>query len=80
MFVLFYDFGYVKEHDHQYDYPTNFLHSVGFGFHANITEFLSAQIGLGFPLQRKFDEDAARLYFSVSSEIDKIFCRNIEKL
>ena len=79
-FALFYDFAYVKEHKHQYDFPTNFINSVGFGFNADITQFLSAQIGVGFPLQRKFDEKSARLYFSITSQIDKIFCRNIEKL
>lgn len=78
--AFFYDFGYVKEHKNLYDFPTNFLNSVGFGLHANVTQFLSAQIGVGFPLQRKFDENASRLYFSINSEIDKIFCRNVEKL
>jgi len=79
-FAIFYDFGYAKEHKHQYDFPTNFINSVGFGLNAELTDFLSAQVGVGFPLQRKFDEKAARLYFSINSQVDKIFCRNIEKL
>ena len=41
--AFFYDFGYVKEHKNLYDFPTNFLNSLGFGLHASVTQFLSAQ-------------------------------------
>ena len=79
-FAAFYDWGYIGENGNLYNYPQRFLHSVGFGGYLSLTQWLTAQVGVGFPLQRKFDENASRLYFSINSEIDKIFCRNVEKL
>lgn len=80
-FVLFYDWGFVKEHNDLYGYPNNFLSSVGFGTNITITKNSSAQIGVGFPLgQRYFNEESARLYFSVNAEVDKIFLKPKERL
>lgn len=74
-FALFYDWGYVNSHKGNYDAPTNFLHSVGFGANINITNDISFRIGVGFPLSKKLNEDSARLYFSLSSELDKVFMK-----
>lgn len=70
--VLFYDWGYVREHKELYNYATNFLHSVGVGTNINITDALSFQIGIGFPLSRKLNENSGRLYFSVNAALDKM--------
>lgn len=79
--VFFYDFGFVKEHNNLYGYPTNFLSSVGVGTNITLTRNSSAQIGVGFPLgQRHLNEQSARLYFSVNAEIDKMFLRPKERL
>ena len=70
--ALFYDWGFVKEHDHIYNYPQNFLHSVGFGSYINLTKTISAQFGLGFPIGHKYyNEKSARFYFGISTEFDK---------
>lgn len=79
--ALFYDWGYIKEHKHIYDFQQNFLQSVGFGCHIELTKFLSGQIGVGFPLGKKYyKEDSARVYFSINSELDKIFLKTPERL
>lgn len=79
--AAFYDWGYVKENGDLYNYPDNFLQSVGFGTYVNITEAISAQVGVGIPLgKRYYNEDNARLYFSVNSEVDRIFMKPKEKL
>ena len=74
-FVLFYDWGYVNSHNGNYDARTNFLHSVGFGTNINITDNISFRIGVGFPMSKKLDEESGRLYFSLNSELDKVFLK-----
>lgn len=80
--AAFYDFGWVKEHNQLYNYPQNFLHSVGFGSYINVTDWISLQFGVGFPLgQKYYDESTARFYFGVNSELDNLIpFRKTEKL
>lgn len=80
--AAFYDFGWVKEHDHVYNYPQNFLQSVGFGSYINITDWIALQLGVGFPIGHKYyDESTARFYFGVNSEMDSLIpLRKTEKL
>ena len=80
--AAFYDFGWVKEHDNIYNYPQNFLHSVGFGSYINITEWLALQFGVGFPIGHKYyDESSGRFYFGLNSEFDSLIpFRKTEKL
>ena len=71
--AAFYDWGWVKEHNHLYDYPQNFLHSVGFGSYIGITDWMSLELGVGFPLGKKYyGENTARFYFGLHSELDNI--------
>ena len=78
--AAFYDFGWVDSHSH-IDYPANFLHSVGFGAYFNITDWLGAQFGLGFPLIDDYGHNTARFYFGINSDLDRIIpLRNPEKL
>ena len=80
--AAFYDFGWVKENGHIYNYPQNFLHSVGFGSYINLTDWLSMQFGVGFPLgQKYYDESTARFYFGINTEMDHLIpYRKTEKL
>ena len=80
--AAFYDFGWVKENDNVYNYPQNFLHSVGFGSYINITEWLALQFGVGFPIGHKYyDESSGRFYFGLNSEFDSLIpFRKTEKL
>ena len=42
---------------------------------------ITGQIGVGFPLGRSYDENTARFYFSVNSDLDRLIpLRNPEKL
>lgn len=71
--AAFYDFGFVKEHNHLYDYPQNFLHSVGFGSYISLTDWMSLQLGVGFPIGKKYyGENTARFYFGLNSELDNL--------
>lgn len=71
--AVFYDFGWVQEHSHLYDYPQNFLHSVGFGSYISLTDWISLQFGVGIPLGRKYyGENSARFYFGLNSELDNL--------
>ena len=71
--AAFYDFGFVKEHNHLYDYPQNFLHSVGFGSYISLTDWMSLQLGVGFPIGKKYyGENSARFYFGLNSELDNL--------
>ncbi len=71
-FAVFYDFGYVKEHKNLYNYPQNFLSSVGAGLYVNLTKTVSAQFGLASPIGHKYyDEKSPRFYFGISTEFDK---------
>lgn len=74
-FVTFYDWGYINSQNNNYDSPTNFIHSVGVGTNINFTDYLSMQIGIGFPLMRKLDEERGRLYFTVNTELDKLLLK-----
>lgn len=71
--AVFYDFGWVQEHSHLYDYPQNFLHSVGFGSYISLTDWISLQFGVGIPLGKKYyGENSARFYFGLNSELDNL--------
>ena len=71
--AAFYDFGWVKEHNNLYDYPQNFLHSVGFGSYISLTDWMSLQLGVGFPIGHKYySENTARFYFGLNSELDNL--------
>ena len=79
--AFFYDWGIIGENGNIYNYPQSFLHSVGFGTYMNFTDWLTAQIGVGFPLGDDYNESTARFYFSVNSDLDRIIpLRNPEKL
>ena len=79
--AVFYDWGWLGENGGIYNYPQSFLHSVGFGTYINFTDWLTAQIGVGFPLGRDYNENTARFYFSVNSDLDRLIpLRNPEKL
>lgn len=79
--AVFYDWGWLGENGGIYNYPQQFLHSVGFGTYVNFTDWLTAQIGVGFPLGRDYNENTARFYFSVNSDLDRLIpLRNPEKL
>lgn len=80
--AAFYDFGFVKEHDGIYKYPQNFLHSVGFGSYINVTDWISLQFGVGFPIgQKYYRESSGRFYFGVNTEMDNLIpFRKTEKL
>ena len=79
--AVFYDWGWLGENGGIYNYPQQFLHSVGFGTYVNLTDWLTAQVGVGFPLGRDYNENTARFYFSVNSDLDRLIpLRNPEKL
>ena len=79
--AVFYDWGWLGENGGIYNYPQQFLHSVGFGTYVNFTDWLTAQVGVGFPLGRDYNENIARFYFSVNSDLDRLIpLRNPEKL
>ena len=79
--AFFYDWGFIGENGNQYNYPESFLHSVGFGTYMNFADWLTAQIGVGFPIGYDYNESTARFYFSVNSDLDRLIpLRNPEKL
>ena len=79
--AVFYDWGWLGENGNVYNYPQSFLHSVGVGTYLNLTDWLTAQVGIGFPLGRDYNENTARFYFSVNSDLDRLIpLRNPEKL
>ena len=79
--AAFYDWGFIGLNGHQYDYPSKFLHSVGFGTYLNLTDWLVAQVGVGFPFGNHYGESTARFYFSISSDLDRLIpLRNPEKI
>ena len=80
-FAMFYDWGYIGENGNAYNYPQSFLHSVGFGGYFNVTDWLTAQVGVGFPFGNDYNENTARFYFCVNSDLDRLIpLRNPEKL
>ena len=81
--AVFYDFGWVNTNHDVYGtaYSNTFLHSVGAGTYITFADWLTAQIGLGFPLGRKHEECTCRFYFSVNSDLDRLIpLRNPQKL
>lgn len=79
--AFFYDWGYVKEYNNLYGYPSNFLSSVGVGTYINVTEAIAVQMGIGLPIGTKpMDSHSGRLYFSVNTDIDRIFMKPRERL
>lgn len=80
--AIFYDCGVIGENGDVYNYPHEFLQSVGFGTYLSFTDWLTAQIGVGFPLGEKFyGESTARFYFSVNGDLDRLIpLRNPQKL
>lgn len=79
--AAFYDWGYVQEYNQVYNYPQQFLHSFGFGTYINLTEAIYVQMGIGIPIGPKFyNDDSARFYFSINTDIDKIFLKPRERL
>lgn len=78
--AAFYDYGWLGSNSH-IDYPSKFLHSVGFGAYFNFTDWLGVQFGLGFPLIDDYGKNTARFYFGLNSDLDKLIpLRNPEKL
>ncbi len=79
--AVFYDWGWIGTNGNVYDYPQSFLHTVGAGFYMNLTDWISAQVGLGFPLGRDYNENTARFYFSINTDLDRLIpLRNPEKI
>ena len=78
--AFFYDWGLIGSNANM-DYPSKFLHSLGFGSYFNVTDWLTAQVGVGFPLDDKYDTSTARFYFSINSDLDRLIpLRNPEKI
>ena len=80
--AIFYDYGWIGENGSVYNYPKSFLQSVGFGSYITFADWLTAQIGVGFPLgEKKYGESTARFYFSVNGDLDRLIpLRNPQKL
>jgi len=80
--AVFYDYGWIGENGNVYDYPKSFLQSVGCGAYLTFTDWLTAQVGVGFPLgEKKYQESTARFYFSVNGDLDRLIpLRNPQKL
>ncbi len=80
--AVFYDFGLIGENGHVYNYPHEFLQSVGCGAYLSFTDWLTAQVGVGFPLGKKYyNESTARFYFSVNGDLDRLIpLRNPQKI
>ena len=80
-FAVFYDWGWIGTNNNAYDYPSSFLHSVGFGSYMYLTDWLTAQVGVGFPFGSDYNENTARFYFSINSDLDRLIpLRNPEKI
>lgn len=78
--AAFYDWGWAGTNNNVYGSGT-FLHSVGCGGYLYLTDWLSAQVGIGFPLTSDHKEGTARFYFSLSSDLDRLIpLRNPQKL
>ncbi len=79
--AVFYDWGWIGENGNTYAYTQSFLHSVGFGTYLNLTDWVTAQVGIGFPLTSDYKQGTARFYFSINSDLDRLIpLRNPEKL
>ncbi len=75
----FYDFGWIGTNGgNYYGYTDTFLHSVGCGTYITFADWLTASIGVGFPLN--YVNNTARFYFSLNSDIDRLIpLRNPDK-
>ncbi|MBP7211656.1 ShlB/FhaC/HecB family hemolysin secretion/activation protein [bacterium] len=79
--AAFYDWGWIQDHHNLYGYPRHFLSSVGFGTYIYLTDAISFQMGVGMPIGPKdFGENSGRLYFSINTDLDKIFLKPKERL
>lgn len=79
--AAFYDWGYVKAYSTDYDLMQNFLASVGVGTYINVTDAIYVQMGIGIPIGIKpADAHSGRFYFSVNTDIDRIFMKPRERL
>ncbi|MDD3435949.1 MAG: ShlB/FhaC/HecB family hemolysin secretion/activation protein [Candidatus Gastranaerophilales bacterium] len=79
--AFFYDWGWVKEYNDMYGYPSNFLQSVGFGTYINVTNAISLQMGVGIPVGPKnYNDDSGRFYFAINTDVDRIFMKPKERL
>lgn len=70
--AAFYDFGWVDTNTNVYNYSKTFLHSVGCGTYIYFTDWLTAQLGIGFPLSHAYHKNTARFYFSLNSDFDRL--------
>ena len=79
--AAFYDYGWIGDHG-EYEYAKKFLQSVGCGAYITFADWLTAQVGVGFPLgEKKYGESTARFYFSVNGDLDRLIpLRNPQKL
>ena len=78
--AAFYDWGWIGSNG-GITYPSRFLQSVGFGTYMNLANWLTAQIGVGFPIMDDYGANTARFYFSLNSDLDRLIpLRNPEKL
>ena len=69
----FYDFGYVSSNMDGFTYPNDFLQSAGVSIYAYPFNYLTVNLGVGFPLGRKaYDEKDSRFYFSISTDFDRL--------
>lgn len=79
--AFFYDFGYIGENVVQYDFPNRFLQSVGVGTCINLTDAIYFQAGVGIPIGLKStNNNSPRLYFAISTDVDRIFLKPKERL
>ncbi len=79
--AAFYDWGWIGTNNSTYLDGSVFLHSVGFGTYMQFADWITAQIGVGFPLKDEYANGTARFYFSVNSDLDRLIpLRNPEKL
>ena len=79
--AVFYDWGWIGTNNNAYSYPSSFLHSVGFGGYLSLTDWITAQVGVGFPFGNDYNESTARFYFSINSDLDRLIpLRNPEKI
>ena len=79
--AVFYDWGVIGANGN-YSYPGDkFLHSIGFGTYLSLSDWITAQVGLGFPFGSSYNENTARFYFSINSDLDRLIpLRNPEKI
>ncbi len=79
--AVFYDWGIIGSNSN-FTYPGDkFLHSIGFGTYLTLSDWITAQVGLGFPFGNSYNENTARFYFSINSDLDRLIpLRNPEKI